>query len=252
MKKSLFFAIVLSFLVMLSPPAQEQPELQLRMSRNWGYSSGSGKIQGLFTMKASGPQDLQQVTFYIDRTTLGKATQAPFELRLNTDEHSLGTHTLYAVGVTASGQELRSNEIRVVFVSADESWQAATRILLPLLVVVMGAILLSFLLTFLSTGKRQSLPAGAARKYGFSGGAICPKCRRPFPLHLFGLNLGLGKLDRCPYCGKWSLLRRRPIAELRLAEQAELEASQANAQVPESSEEEKLRREMDDSRFQDL
>jgi hypothetical protein len=252
MKLSFAVVFVLSLLVTLSPPVQEQPELQLRMSRTWGYSSGSGKIQGLFTMKASGPDDLQRVTFYIDGTPLGEATQSPFELRLNTDEHSLGIHTLYAVGVRGSGHELHSNEIRVVFVSADESWQAARRIMLPLFAIVFGAILLSFLLTFLTAGKRRSLPPGAPRKYGFSGGAICPKCQRPFPLHLFGLNLGLGKLDRCPYCGKWSVLRPRPIGELRLAEQAELEASQAEAQVPEASDEAKLRRDMDDSRFQDL
>jgi DNA-directed RNA polymerase subunit RPC12/RpoP len=104
---------------------------------------------------------------------------------------------------------------------------------------------------FLTAGKHQSLPLGTPRKYGISGGAICPKCQRPFALHFFALNLGLGKFDRCPYCGKWSVLRPRPIAELRQAEEVELQAAMDAALPPEVSEEEKLRRELDDSRFQD-
>jgi hypothetical protein len=182
---------------------------------------------------------------------LGEADQPPFELRLNTDEHSQGVHTLHAVGQTASGEQLRSNDIRVVFVSAEQGWKSTSRIILPLLVVVFGAMLLSFLLMFLTAGKHQSLPLGTPRKYGISGGAICPKCQRPFALHFFALNLGLGKFDRCPYCGKWSVLRPRPIAELRQAEEVELQAAMDAALPPEVSEEEKLRRELDDSRFQD-
>jgi D-arabinose 1-dehydrogenase-like Zn-dependent alcohol dehydrogenase len=33
---------------------------------------------------------------------------------------------------------------------------------------------------------------GAERDYGFRGGAICPKCHRPFAMHLWGLSLELG------------------------------------------------------------
>lgn len=56
-----------------------------------------------------------------------------------------------------------------------------------------------------------------------------------------------GQLDRCPYCGKWSVVRSLPLAQLRQAEQAELE--QARGQIPEISEEERLKKELDDSRY---
>ena len=55
------------------------------------------------------------------------------------------------------------------------------------------------------------------------------------------------KLDRCPYCGRWGFLRRRSLEELRAAEAAELDGVQGFE--PEISEEEKLRKELDDSRY---
>jgi hypothetical protein len=59
MKKSRWF-LLLSLLTWLAlaegAAAQEQSELRLRMSRTFGYASGSD-IQGVFTLKASGPDD---------------------------------------------------------------------------------------------------------------------------------------------------------------------------------------------------
>jgi DNA-directed RNA polymerase subunit RPC12/RpoP len=99
-------------------------------------------------------------------------------------------------------------------------------------------------------GKREELPLGAERKYGLRGGGICPKCKRPFALSLFSMNLGFSKLARCPYCGKMSAVRVQPLARLRQAERAELE--QAEGQVPGISEEEKLKKELDDSKYQGM
>jgi hypothetical protein len=62
------------------------------------------------------------------------------------------------------------------------------------------------------------------------------------------MNLGLSKLARCPYCGKWSIVRIQSMAKLREAEQAELEWGKA--EVLEETEEEKLRKELDDSKYQ--
>ena len=62
-----------------------------------------------------------------------------------------------------------------------------------------------------------------------------------------------GKLDRCPHCGKWSVVRRATPAELSAAEAAELAAAKAEqAETPGLSEEERLRQELEDSRYQDL
>jgi DNA-directed RNA polymerase subunit RPC12/RpoP len=102
-----------------------------------------------------------------------------------------------------------------------------------------------------SRGKKGSLPLGAPRSYGIHGGAICPKCSRPFSRHIYGLNLGTHKYDRCPYCGKWSLGRRASKAELEAAEAAELAAGQEGVFQPQTSAEESLRRDLEESRFED-
>lgn len=230
----------------------DQEELSLRLSKDFGYSSGTGKIQGAISMKATGPQDLARVVFYIDQESIGEVMQAPFRLRFSTDNYPLGVHTLYAVGYTAGGRELRSNEIRAQFVSSEEGRQAAFKIIIPLLAVVFGAMILSFVVPLVfNRGKASQLPLGAPRNYGISGGAICPKCKRPFAIHFLGLNLAVGKLDRCPYCGKWSLVRRASLAELSAAEAAELAQATEGTLAPPVSEEEHLKRELADSRFDD-
>ncbi|MDI6768878.1 MAG: hypothetical protein QMD04_04305 [Anaerolineales bacterium] len=253
MKKSgiaVVFVILVSLLVSSSVHAQTE-ELILSFSRDFGYSSGAGDIQGTFSMKVSGPDDLVRVEFYIDEMKIGEDTEPPFRLQFITDNYPLGLHEMYAVGYTADGREYRSKVVTANFVSADEGWQTASKIMFPLLAVVFGAIILGFVVPMLmGRGKLTELPLGAERKYGISGGGICPKCKRPFALPLFSMNLGFSKLARCPYCGKVGVVRVQPLAKLRQAEQAELE--QAEGQVPEISEEEKLKKELDDSKYQGM
>jgi len=243
-------AVVFLFLTFFSAAAQTEPELSLRLSRIMGYSSGGGKMQGTFSMRASGPENLARVVFFIDGQQIGEDVDAPYGLQFSTSAYSLGTHQMSATGYTTDGRELQSNVVQGSFVTAQEGWQAAMRILIPLLVLVAGAAFISSLATFLSARKPSSLPLGAPRSYGVSGGAICPKCERPSSMNFFGLNLLTGKLDRCPYCGKWSIVRRASPQQLRAAEAAEL--SQASGQIKGLSEEEKLRKELEQSRFQDL
>jgi hypothetical protein len=57
------------------------------------------------------------------------------------------------------------------------------------------------------------------------------------------------KYDRCPYCGKWSFVKRVSIDKLRAAEQLQLAKANEKALVPEMSAEEKLKKELDDSRY---
>jgi DNA-directed RNA polymerase subunit RPC12/RpoP len=251
MKRFIFFiTLLLACLLFVSPAlAQTDPGLQLGLSRDFGYGGFGNDIQGLFSMRASGPDDLQRVAFFIDQASIGKDTEAPFRIQFNTDNFPLGIHTLYAVGYTASGQELRSNEIVVDFVSAGEGWNAGMRIVIPLLAVVFGFIVLSYGLTYFA-GRNKPAPApGEARHYGLPGGAICPRCQRPFPLNWMSLNMGLHKLDRCPYCGRWGLVRPRSINELRQAEAAELIAAQQANQVNPQNSEDQLKKDLDNSRF---
>jgi hypothetical protein len=233
-------------------PDQGDGQFELRLTRNFGYSSGSGRIQGAFTLKATGLEELKQVTFYIDGEVLGEVRGSPFHLRFNTADHSLGSHTLYAVGLTTNGEMLQSNEIRVEFVSAQDGWQAGMRILIPIILTIFGAIAISVAVTFISGSKTRHIPPGTPRKYGVSGGAICLNCLRPFPRRFWIPNLISGKLERCPFCGKWGVLTARPLEELRAAEEAELESWQKTGLLSELSEEERFRRDLDETRFQDL
>ncbi|MFH2102741.1 MAG: Ig-like domain-containing protein [Chloroflexota bacterium] len=253
MKKIALTISLVLFVTLLAATAvlAQEEELSLSFSRDFGYSSGGGDIQGLFSMKVSGPDDLVRVVFYIDDTILGEDDEIPFKLQFNTDNYDLGVHTLYAVGTTAGGDELRSREVTVRFVSADEGWQAASRIIGPLLVVVLVATLLSTLLPALGgKRKRGKVAAGEPRAYGPIGGTICPKCNHPYGLQFLAPNMLVGKLQRCPNCGKWAIARRASAEALRAAELAEL--GQGTAGVQEMTAEEKLQRELDDSKYQGL
>lgn len=247
---SLLFIFTLGLLLVFSPArAQEYGELTLSLDRNFGYSLG-GDIQGNFTLQAEGPEGLQRVAFRIDGTLLGEDVEPPFRLQFSTDRFTPGVHVLSASGYTPDGRELLSNEIRANFLSAEEGWRSVVRILAPILAIVFLAAVISFVLPWLlGRGKAADLPAGAPRRYGFSGGAICPKCERPFALHAFSLNLLVGKLERCPYCGRWSVVRQASRRALAEAEAAELEKARREAPEPPLDEEERLRRDLEDSRF---
>ncbi|MEN6410121.1 MAG: hypothetical protein ABFD44_10485, partial [Anaerolineaceae bacterium] len=68
-----------------------------------------------------------------------------------------------------------------------------------------------------------------------------------------GFNLGPRvKFDRCENCGKWGVMKIVSLEKLREAEAAERRDAQAAPQVAEPSEEEKLRRELDESKYTDV
>ena len=100
-------ALLLSLFIVLVTQAQGE-ELTISFSRDFGYSSGGGDIQGLFSIKVGGPDTLTKVVFYIDDEAIGEDTEAPFKLQFNTDSYSLGQHAIYAVGTTSDGRELKT------------------------------------------------------------------------------------------------------------------------------------------------
>jgi hypothetical protein len=124
--------------------------------------------------------------------------------------------------------------------------------------IIIGGIILLFLVIrggqiLLTRNKPGSkVPLGAARDYGVAGGAVCPKCHRPFRLSLLDLKLGFGtKFSRCEFCGKWSMVHRLNLDELRAAEAAELADAQPVEPINEKGETEKLKELVDESRFTD-
>jgi DNA-directed RNA polymerase subunit RPC12/RpoP len=256
MKKSILFLFIVGILLALGFSqafAQNDQQLKLTLSRDFGYSGFNSDIQGVFTAKISNPpQNVTKVEFYIDGILMGEDTTAPFGLQFNTDSYNTGMHTLSAIGYTSDGTQINSNNIQVQFVPAGTGLQSVFKFIVPIiLLIIVIALLAVFLPIVFNKGKLASTPLGEPRKYGVGGGAICPNCNRPFPLRLWWINLGSKKIDRCPYCGKWSMVRPRSTSELREAEAAELVQSGTQPAITEETEEEKLRRELDDSRFQD-
>lgn len=244
------FIIALVF-SMTTALAQDETDLTLHLSKVLGYA-WAGDIQGTFTLKASGPPDLIRMVFLLDGEVLGEDNEAPFQIRFTTDNYALGLHVLSAVGYASDGRELHSNEIKVNFVGAEQGWQMGVKLFLPVLIIVGVGMLLSFVLpAVLGRGKTVNLPPGALRSYGVLGGAICPKCRRHFGIHWWGINLAVGKLDRCPYCGRWSVVRRASREALAAAEATELEAA-GGGEIAPLTEEERLRRALDASRFEEM
>jgi hypothetical protein len=234
---------VLTWLTLL-PAAAQSGDIRLTGHKDWGYSLGN-QIQGRFTFSVQGPANLVSAAFLIDGREVATADQPPFQFSIDTGNYPAGPHTLSATVRTADGRTLQSNEQPAEFVGSAQAWESTQRILIPLLLGVL-------LLVGLGAGGQVWLTSRAQRQgrplaYGAAGGAICPTCNRPFPLSMFGMNLITGKLARCPHCGKWSVVRRATPAALAVAQAADAEGSRPT--VRELSAEEKLRQQIEESRY---
>jgi hypothetical protein len=138
---------------------------------------------------------------------------------------------------------LTSNVIEANFVPASASWQAAGRILTPILVIAGLAMAAGIGLVAFSSRRFR------AGQYGAAGGAVCPRCALPMARHFLAPNLGGKKLERCPHCGRWSRVARATAQALEEAEARLL--SEAGPAPNQGQEKEALRRQVDDSRFVD-
>lgn len=223
------------------PGQAQQSELQLTLARNFGFRAGN-RIQGQFTLGVNGPDDLASVAFLIDRRSVAEIEQPPFEYRFHTGDFALGVHELAAVGVTGAGQELRSPARSFEFVSAEDSFQAVGDVLIPLAIGVAALMLLGTLGPAL-LGRKKAFELGV---YGTAGGSVCPRCEKPYSRSLLSPNLVAGKLERCPHCGKWAIVRRATPAELEAAEQR----VKADSETPRVAPDDDLQRAVDESRFE--
>ena len=236
----MFWVVMAGLLLPLkSGLAQDEASLRLSLLRNFGSSLG-GSIAGTFTYRVSGPDDLLRVVFLMDGEPIGEDSEAPFRLQFNTGRYALGPHTMGAVGYTVDGRELQSNVIQREFISNQESSRYLFWILIPILVLAVGGRLFSSWAANRGSGE----PAVS----GPLGGAVCPQCGRPFALHIWGFNLVMGKYDRCPHCGKWSLVRRASPQQLQAAAfDAEQDTDTAVSLTPPDS----FAKKLEDSRFND-
>ncbi len=241
--------LALGLMVALSlarvPALAQEAELELRVHRDFGYAAG-GRIQGAFSLTVAGGDDLMEVRYLLDGQVMGVVREPPFRFRFNTGDYPLGPHVLSAVGVTAAGQEKRANERRLEFVSAEESWRSAAQIVLPLLGLVVVAVVVGVVGPLVLGRGRPGVRPG---EYGAAGGAVCPRCGLPFARHLLGLNLLVGKLERCPHCGKWAVVARASAEALRQAE-ARWARDASRGQLEFEGEEERLKRLMEESKYE--
>jgi hypothetical protein len=236
--------------------AQDNNELTLKMRKDFGFNSGTGVIQGTFSLSVKGGEELVRVVYTIDGELMGESSDPPsFRFRFKTDDYPVGTHIFQAIGYSADGEQVYSNQLTRKFISSSESSSITAKLIGTIIGLIVLVFAVSFLISMLVGGKYRkgsNQSYSAPENYGPLGGTICPKCGMPFSRHIWGLNLGLGKFDRCPYCGKWSITYRASNAELRDAEQAAMNASKTEQPSPQISEEERLQKELEDSRYDDL
>lgn len=230
-----WLVVAVLWLAMAPAIAAQDEELELRLSRDFGFAAGT-QMEGRFSFRVSGPDTLERVEFIIDDAVIAEDTEAPWRYQFDTGSYDLGTHTMRAVGYTSDGQVLSSQAVVRQFVPARN----------PLIIVgvVLGIAVIGLLAATLISRRSGG--------YGPLGAAVCPNCGRPYGIHLWSLNLAGRRFDRCPHCGKWRLIRRATAAEVAAAEAVILGVKPSDGTGEKSlSDEEALRRRLDDSRFDD-
>jgi hypothetical protein len=236
--------LVLFFLAAFAQAGVEQ--LDLRLTRDLGYGGLGNDIQGTFGMHVSGPDTLVRVEFYIDEMLIGYDEEAPFALQFNTGVFLAGEHIMSASGLTSSGEVLLSNEIVREFVTMDSVLAALSKILIPIFLVLIIVVAMGIFLP-MRAGKK---PFELGNYNALAGAAVCPRCRLPYSRSVMAPTLLLGKLHRCPHCGKVALVRRASDSDLKEAE-ARYRKDVAQQGVPqeEETEEDRIRRMLEESRY---
>jgi len=247
MKRWIPLLIILVCTVCAIPASAQEGEepLVLDFNRDFGYGGFGGEIQGRFSLKVLSPDDLVRVEYLLDGERVFEGTETPFKWQFNTANYPEGRHAFSAIAYKADGTELHATEFTRVFLSADQSWSKTGDILVPLLVLVGLATLFGVLVPVLLGRKKQHTPG----VYSGAGGAICPRCTFPFSRNMLSPNLLLGKLERCPHCGKWAIVPRASSAALQAAE--ERYAAENQGMIQAGSEEEKYKQIIEDSRYEE-
>ena len=244
--KSIF--ILLAILILIAPVrvmAQDtQPKLQLVLIRNFGYG-GFGAIQGRFTLKIKGPsEDIEKIEYYLDEELVSIVKEPPFEFKFHTSDFHEGEHVLSAIGYQRDGVKIEANRITKIFLSSEQAWSDTQRLIVPLLVFTAGLTLLGLGIPVLMSRKKDFVIG----KYGSAGGAVCPRCEYPFSRSMFAPNLLVGKLVRCPHCGKISIQARATTFQL---QEAEIRYANQDPDIKRQQKEQDYSRMLDDSRFED-
>ena len=228
---SLILGLMLSTTNIGQASAQEvSGDYSVHLGKDFGYAAGSN-VRGTFSISVRGDQEnIQQAIFMVDGKEMTTISEAPFKFQFKTGDYGFGWHDLSAEVVTRNGEIIITESLRYKFLTSEEQNSGMTGIILPIGVIILVVIVVSALIPFVSKPKNERT-GGKPRSYGMMGGTICPKCGRPFPRHIFAMNLLVKRLDRCDSCGKWVMTTRATPEQLAAAEAAE-EAAIAQSAEP--------------------
>jgi len=253
MWKKLFLSLVLLIWITLSLPyyvLAQDLGYQITLRRDFGYSMG-GDIRGTFSLRLIGEENpVEQVTFLIDDEVIGTLTEAPYRLQFHTDDYAIGRHNLSAEVHLQDGTTLRTEPVQANFISADREGNFVTTTLISIFgVIVFSFIILAIIQTALLKSKRGQKRSQKGY-YGLLGGTICPKCGKPFSRHIWGINLVVGRLDRCEHCGKWVMTAKATPEALQDAEDL-TQKSPTKLETANISTEKTLEQRLEDSKYID-
>lgn len=255
MKKAGILLGLLIFLLTFSVVAADSADFNIRLRRDFGYGGMGNEIQGRFSIMVRDDIDFQEVVFYMDDIEMGRLRSAPFRFQFSTDDFPPGAHEYWAKGILTDGSELVSNRISAFVLSKEEANSSLGFVFL----IIFGGIGLALVLSFIISGAiskkvkqgeyfdENLLPKG----FHIHGGTICKKCGKPYSYKMFSGNFITHKLARCPHCGKMTF-SRPVLREAMIAAAEEMHDEKGNAwegQIGGMSEEEKLRRQLDESKY---
>jgi hypothetical protein len=217
---ALLIIVIICYPVFAQTPESQQYRLDI--DKNFGSGLGSD-ISGVFTLSVVGTDDITSVSYHIDGESMAEVTVAPFEYQFNTEQYAFGSHALTATIKNSAGDSFTTVARNMNFMSPEDEASVLNQKIIPFILILVGIVVVSRLVIFGSKRKQTpiNIDYGAHRDYGVAGGSICKKCGRPTPRHLWGLNILIGKLDRCENCGTWSVMQAEPIEVLRAAEKLE-------------------------------
>ena len=241
-----FVSMIALILILAQPASAQEGEYGIHLRRDFGYGAGSN-IRGTFTISLSGEESqVAAVEFLIDGDVMARVESTPFQFQFHTDDYGFGVHRLSARVFLKDGRVETTPTTGWNFVTPEDERGSLVTIFGGLF----GAMALG-LLIFCCVQKLvlKRKPGSSAKNYRLLGATICPKCSRPFPRHIWGLNMVVGKFDRCEHCGKWSMTRRATPDELRAVEEKEMSTQPASeGEIPRGQAGKDI---LDDSRFMD-
>jgi len=230
---------------------QDESPYSISIRRDFGFGNGAD-IQGRMTISVKGDEStIAKVIFLLDDKEMATVTSAPFKHSFSTDQYSAATHQISAKVVTVAGVSYPTRVLTYRFLSANEVGDGMKKILIPIGIITLLGMGVPALLQSTSQKKRQQHP-GEPVNYGYSGGAICPKCGYPFARSFLSPHVGSLKFERCPSCKKWSMVGRASLEDLREAEQAEARKyGNAIDQADPSKTQKEQKDSLDDTRYID-